>query len=461
MNSARIFIVMTACVTGIGLLAQNPQPSQPQPQLEGPAPQQNEISMPIKGDVGAPLHYAVPDFRALTADAETAAAGKTIAEVLWADLAYEREFDLIPRDTYRTIPQPQSPNDVPFDRWRELGADGVVIGTVQRTGNTFHVEMRLYDVKNRTVALGKAYDNVAMRNPRAGAHAISDDIHESQRQLRGVARTKLTFVSDRQNERLGGTVEKRDSKEVYVADYDGANQQRVTTNGRLNISPNWSPDGRSIIYSSYMKIVPQILVSNIYQGTMDILSNEKSQGLLPAFSPDGTRVVFMSDRDGQMEIYLMNRDGSGVRRLTNHLADDGSPTWSPTGTQIAFTSNRSGRPQIWVMDTDGLNVKRITFNDTWADRATWSPSPYNEIAYAGQTGPGFDIKIYDVATGQTRVVTDGAGSNESPAFSPNGRHIAFTSTRQGKAQIYTMARDGKQLTRITSSGANTFPNWSR
>jgi TolB protein len=113
------------------------------------------------------------------------------------------------------------------------------------------------------------------------------------------------------------------------------------------------------------------------------------------------------------------------------------------------------------MDTDGLNVRRITFNDTWADRATWSPSPYNEIAYAGQTGPGFDIKIYDVASQQTRVVTDGAGSNESPAFSPNGRHIAFTSTRQGKAQIYTMARDGKQLTRITSSGANTFPNWSR
>jgi TolB protein len=162
-----------------------------------------------------------------------------------------------------------------------------------------------------------------------------------------------------------------------------------------------------------------------------------------------------------MEIYLMNRDGSGVRRLTNHLADDGSPTWSPTGTQIAFTSNRSGRPQIWVMDTDGLNVRRITFNDSWADRATWSPAPYNEIAYAGQSGPGFDIKIYDVATGQTRVVTDGSGSNESPAFSPNGRHIAFTSTRQGKAQIYTMARDGKQLTRITNSGANTFPNWSR
>ncbi|HUQ70625.1 MAG TPA: Tol-Pal system beta propeller repeat protein TolB [Planctomycetaceae bacterium] len=452
-----MFLSVASCTAAVAVLAAQT----PAPQPEGPAPQQNEISIAIKGDIGAPLHYAVPDFRALTADPETAAAGRTIAEVLWADLAFEREFDLIPRDTYRTIPQPQSANDVPFDRWRELGADGVVIGTVQRTGNTFHVEMRLYDVKNRSVALGKAYDNITLRNPRAGAHAISDDIHDSQRQLRGVARTKLAFVSDRQNERLTGTVEKRDSREVYVADYDGANQQRVTTNGRLNLSPSWSPDGRSLAYTSYMKIMPQILVSNVYQGTMDVVTNDRSQAMLPVFSPDGSKICFMSDRDGQFEIYSMNRDGSNVRRLTNHPSDDGSPTWSPTGNQIAFTSNRSGRPQLWIMDADGSNPVRITFNDTWADRATWSPAPFNEIAYAGQTGPGFDIKIYDVSTRQTRIVTDGAGSNESPAFSPNGRHIAFTSTRAGKAQIYTIARDGKQLTRITSAGANTYPHWSR
>jgi TolB protein len=183
--------------------------------------------------------------------------------------------------------------------------------------------------------------------------------------------------------------------------------------------------------------------------------------MLPVFSPDGTKICFMSDRDGQFELYSMNRDGSNVRRLTTNQADDGTPTWSPTGTQIAFTSNRSGRAQIWLMDADGSNPRRITFNDTWADRATWSPAPFNEIAYAGQTGPGFDIKIYDVATGNTRVITDGSGSNESPTFSPNGRHIAFTSTRAGKAQIYTIARDGKQLTKITSAGANTYPNWSR
>ncbi len=72
-----------------------------------------------------------------------------------------------------------------------------------------------------------------------------------------------------------------------------------------------------------------------------------------------------------------------------------------------------------------------------------------------------DIRIYDVATGQTRTLTDGIGTNESPAFSPNGRHIAFTSSRQGKMHIFTMARDGRGLRQITRIGNNTYPNWSR
>jgi TolB protein len=305
------------------------------------------------------------------------------------------------------------------------------------------------------------YDNVSVRNPRAAAHTISDEIHQTQSGLRGVARTKLTFISDRDNERVVDTVETRNGKEVYVTDYDGANQTRVTTSRRLNITPSWSPDGRSIAYSSYIRIQPQVIVSNVYQGTRETITDEKTGAYMPVFSPDGSRIAFMSQRDGNSEIYIMNRDGSNPRRLTNHSAADSTPTWSPAGTQIAFTSDRSGTPQIWLMDTDGLNVRRLTFGESWADRATWSPAPFNEIAYSARSGPGFDIRVYDVASGQIRTLTDGAGTNESPAFSPNGRHIAFSSSRLGKVHIFTIARDGRNIRQITRSGNNTFPNWSR
>jgi TolB protein len=170
----------------------------------------------------------------------------------------------------------------------------------------------------------------------------------------------------------------------------------------------------------------------------------------------------MSTRDGNPEIYVMNRDGSNVRRLTNHPAGDATPTWSPTGTQIAFTSDRAGQPQIYIMSVDGSNLRRLTMNETYADRPTWSPAPFNEIAFSAQTGPGsYDIKVYDLASGQTRRITFGEGSNESPAYSPNGRHLAFTSTRAGKVQIFTIGRDGRGLTQVTRDGTNQTPAWSQ
>ena len=168
----------------------------------------------------------------------------------------------------------------------------------------------------------------------------------------------------------------------------------------------------------------------------------------------------MVDFDGNAELYIMNRDGSGVRRLTNNPAIDTTPSWSPTGAQIAFTSDRSGVPAVYVMGADGLNLHKISA-DSYCDRATWAPNPFNELAFVCKTGSGFDIKAYEFGTGRIRQITFGEGSNESPSYSPSGRHIAFTSTRAGKVQIFTIGRDGKGLRQVTRIGNNFTPDWSR
>jgi TolB protein len=450
--------VIAIVIAGIAVLA---YPAQQAPPPSAPAaPQQpSEVAVVISGDPGTPPRYAVPDFVALTPDAADAA--KTIAQVLFDDLSFEREFYMIPRDTYNTVPVARTPDQVPFAAWRELGADAVVFGTVQRTGNMVKVEIRLYNVRSRESVFSKEYSGTD-NNVRLYAHTASDEIHQQQRALRGVARTKLTFSSDRNREKVVGSVENRDVKEVYISDYDGAGQRRITTNRALNITPVWAPDARAIAYTSYRRGYPDIFVALIYQGIQEEPTRGAgvTQNWLPMYSPDGTRIVFTSNRDGNPELYVMNRDGSGVRRLTNHPAIDTTPTWSPTGTQIAFTSDRAGTPQIYVVGADGLNLRRLTTTESWADRPTWSPAPFNEIAYAGRTGPGFDVKIYDLATGQSRQVTFGEGSNESPAYSPNGRHIAFTSTRAGRVQIFTIGRDGRGAKQITRDGNNYTPAWS-
>ena len=440
--------------------AQQP-PSQPPASQQPPAPQQpSEIETTISGPSGAPPRLAVPDFIALSNDAETAAVARSIGQVLWDDLNFEREFAFIPRDVYTTIPKATGFSDVPFDRWRELNADGVVVGTVQKMGAGFRVEMRLFNVNTRLAAYSRQYDGSA--NPRLYAHTISDEIHKSQRALNGVARSKITYDSDRDGERMSGTVQNRNIKEIYISDYDGENQKRVTVGRTLNITPRWSPDARSIAYTSYRRGGANIFISNIFVGTLEEVTkgDKVGENWLPAWSPDGTKMAFTSTRDGNPEIYVANRDGSNVRRLTNHPGIDISPTWNPSGTQIAFTSDRSGSPQIYVMGADGLGLSKKT-SESYCDKSTWSPAPFNEIAYASRTGPGYDIKVLDLATGHVTQLTFGEGTNESPAFAPNGRHLAFMSTRAGKSQIFTIAKDGKGLKQLTKSGNNEKPDWSR
>ena len=425
-------------------------------QQPAPAQQPSEVAVVISGDPGTPPRYAVPDFIAATPDAAEAA--KTISQVLWDDLDFEREFYLIPRDTYATIPAAPTPDRVPFNAWRELGADGVFFGAVTRTGNDIKVEVRLFNIRTQQSVFSKEYTGT-IANPRLYAHTVADEVHQQQRSLRGVARTKLAFSSDRNRERIVGTVENRDVKEIYMADYDGANARRVTTNRQLNITPVWSPDARAIAYTSYRRGYPDIFIALIYQGLQQEPTKGVGQNMLPMYSPDGTRIAFMSNREGNPEIHVMNADGSNVRRITNHPAIDVTPTWSPTGTQIAFTSDRGGTPQIYIVGADGLNLRRLT-NESYADRPTWSPAPFNEIAFAARTGAGYDIKIYDLATGATRQVTFGEGTNESPVYSPNGRHLAFTSTRAGRVQVFTIGRDGRGLKQVTRDGNNYTPSWS-
>lgn len=436
------------------------QPAPPAPAGTAPPTQQpTEISTAISLSGGAAPRLAVPAF---IAPADLKGPAEAMAQVLWEDLRFEREFELVPRAAYAPITPASSLETVPFAQWKELGANYVLVGSVRQNASSLTVQARLFDVSSQRSMWAKEY-TASASNPRAFAHTIADELHKDTRSLTGVARTKLAFVSDRDGERSKGPIEQRSIKEIYIADYDGEAQRRVTVNRSLAINPSWSADGRAIAYTSYRRGYPDIYVSYIYQGKMDQPAGgtETIHNFLPAFSPDGTRIAFMTNRDGNMEIYSVNRDGSGLRRVTRHPGNDSTPTWSPAGNQIAFTSDRSGSPQIYIVDADGMGQPRRITSESWADRATWSPAPYNEIAYAGRNGPGFDIKIFSLEQGQIRTVTDSTGSNESPSWAPNGRHLAFASTRAGRTQIFTIARDGNDLRQVTKAGNNVQPSWSR
>jgi TolB protein len=306
------------------------------------------------------------------------------------------------------------------------------------------------------------------KNSRFIAHTISDAMHKTLRGLDGVARTRLAFSSDRDGERVAKTIQDRSVQEIYVSDYDGGNQQKVTRHQSLDISPAWSPDGLTLAYTSYADGTPDIYIQTIF-GKMSMLvrpvkSSSGAPNQYAAWSPDGTKLAFASDRnhDGNYELYIVNRDGSGMTQLINdpHSIQE-APAWSPNGQQLAIVSDKSGSPQIYVISVNGTGLHRISTQETYCDRPTWSPT-LNEIAYSARNpSQGYDVHLYNFVTDKVTVLTDSQGTNESPAFSPNGRHIAFTTTRYGKSQIAIVGRDGKLEKRVTTLGNNKFPSWAR
>jgi TolB protein len=430
-----------------------------------PQAQEQSLSVTMINRPGAPPHIAVPPFVVLTADQTTQDASKTLTDVLSADLKFEREFDVMPATSYAGVPSSQSIEGLPYDRWAQLGADFVAIGTVKAAaGGKFEVELRVVSIKERRQSYGEGFSGMT-RDLRRIAHTASDEIHKNLRGVDGVARTRIAFSSTRDGERYGKTVEERSAKEIYIMDYDGANQQKVTANHSLNISASWCPDGQCLAYMTYSPF-PDIIVQNIFGQigmSQPTHGTDKVQNYLPRFSPDGTKIAFGSTRNGDaMDIYVVNRDGTGERRLTNNPAIDSAPTWSPSGNLIAFTSNRTGSNQIYTMSPDGTQVRRVENSCSHCDRPTFAPGLSGLLlAYSTQTAAaGHDIELYDYNTQQARRLTNGEGTNESPSFAPNGRHVLFFTTRWGKEQLAIVDIDGKNVRRLTIDGANTYPNWS-
>lgn len=464
MRHQRLLTIALAASATAVLVAQTAPP----PAAATPSQQQSELAVTIGPGDGRPPRLAVPEFIPLGKEPEVVKAAKTIGEVLFDDITFEKEFYMIPRDVMKTVPLPPSADAVALDRWRDIGADGVIVGTVRRSGDGVVVEARLIQVGTGRLALGKQYSGTLKSLADGGrvyAHTFADELHQQQRNVRGIARTKLAYSSNRAGEKLTAPVKNRDVSNIYISDYDGHNERRITVYPTLDISPVWSPDGQAIAYTSYRNNFPDIFISYIYQGKLERPAGGSAdvKNYLPAWAPDGQRLAYMSAMsDGNTEIYVMNKDGSGRRRVTNHPMADSTPTWSPTGTQIAFVSDRTGNPQIYVVDVDGTRLERISraAGEGYCDRPTWSAPPLNQIAYTCRAGGGYQIIIYDVATGMSRPISDGIGSNESPAFAPNGRHIAFVSDRTGQPQIYTMHHDGTGLRQITRAGANKYPSWS-
>ena len=191
------------------------------------------------------------------------------------------------------------------------------------------------------------------------------------------------------------------------------------------------------------------------------------------------QIAFTSDRDGNFEIYMMDADGKNQRRLTNSRRDDRSPSWSPDGKHIAFTSSSKIRnvvgghppfvvgelPHIYMMDADGGNQRRLT-NSPFAEwEPSWSPDG-KHIAFTSSGAmdtAGWHIYVVDADGKNPRKLDPNSQGGWYPSWSPDSKHIAFVSARDGwrNNNIYVIDVDGKNQQRLTDGPhGDGYPSWS-
>jgi TolB protein len=334
--------------------------------------------------------------------------------------------------------------------WRQIRADALVQGELSTTATQVRVEFRVLDVSRGCLNLARKVYRVDRGETRRVGKAVADDVVAAFTGIQGVSDTEIAFVSDRSGD-----------KEIYVMDADGANLRRATTHKSLNMFPDWSADGTSIVYTSYRHQSRPFLymLTRGRRSPGRILRDLKGAQYRAVFDPSGDRLALVMSVDGATEIFSVGRGGRNLQRLTHTQALEVGPTWSPDGSQIAFVSDRAGAPQIYVMDSDGGNVRRLTFNGGYNASPAWSPDG-KWIAYESRVGGQMDIWLIDPQGGVNLPLVEHPRTDEHPAWSADGRMVAFSSARRGDSDIYVIDVNGRNLRKITSDrGEDTVPAW--
>lgn len=211
----------------------------------------------------------------------------------------------------------------------------------------------------------------------------------------------------------------------------------------------------------------QLYAMDVNTGKRVRLAETSANDRTPRWSPDGTLIAFASDRDGDREIYVMDLEAAledaayQPKQLTENNAEDWQPCWSPDGTQIAFSAYRDGNWEIFVMDADGGNLQRITDEAENDISPAWSPDGKNLLFVSRRTGDA-DLFTYTFETGEVAQLTTAEWDEYDPAWSPDGEWIAFATQLAGYGDIFIVRADGSGAVNLTQSPAlNDFqPTWS-
>jgi len=233
------------------------------------------------------------------------------------------------------------------------------------------------------------------------------------------------------------------AKTVAGPDWAKATNKQLTDFPGLESSPNLSPDGKSFIYVKRdgEKNDTDIFLQRVGgKNGKNLTSDSPANETMPAYSFDGKMIAFHSTRE-PAGIYIMEETGENPRRISDFGFH---PSWSPDGKEIVVceqASNKSRASALWAINITTGNKRLVTKGD--AVQPNWSPNGHRIAYWFVTKGRLGDIATIPAEGGEPVLITNHEATDLNPVWSPDGKHIYFSSDRGGNMNLWRVAVDEK------------------
>ena len=347
-----------------------------------------------------------------------------------------------------------------WNPYRSAGLNFLIKSSIEVRGREVEAEVHLYDVSKGVQIMGKRYPFKSRVDeaPRELANYAGNEIIKALTGDDGIFRTRLLMS-------CGGK-----HKEIYIMDFDGEKTKPLTNDRNFALSPSWASDGKRIVFTSYRPAVrggfvnPNLYTYNVETNRRELVTAAKGVNSGAVFHPFKNQLAYTYSNNGHPEIFLLDLAAKTRVPLTQTMFFSVEPAFSPDGNRLAYSSSKTGKPHIYVSGADGSGPKQLTFAGVYNSSPRWAPKG-DKIVFSGQENfkNNFNIFMIDPSGSNLVRLTDGSFSSENPAFSPDGRHIAFSSNQNGNYQIYVMAVHSGRISRALtpkSLGDCKQPAWS-
>jgi TolB protein len=292
------------------------------------------------------------------------------------------------------------------------------------------------------------------RDWRMAVHRTSDEIERWVTGQRGIAATRIAYMR---------------GQSIRIIDSDGAEEITVPTEENGG-SPAWNPSGTMLVYTTYgvsaSNVGSHVVLIDLSTGRSRTLvpPGRNTLYLTPIFSPDGNSVIYSREGENGSDLFAVGiGGGEAPRQLTAGRGTvNTNPTMSPDARRVAFVSGRLGRPELYIMDADGTNVNVLTDYDfsekNYRSDPDWSPDG-RLVAYQERINDRFQIRTIPVKGGTPKQLTSD-GENEQPSWAPDARHLVLTSTRSGARQLWVLDTESSRFRQLTKSAGSRLSSWS-